>query len=131
MDKDEGHQEPPQFGGKPGEAVPAVDPADIKTVRQIQREVQARNPGKQIAAGFELLKHICTPGADIPAIGFRASIPWVINLMAPEQLARFSEDAVCRAAAKVPAEWVGVEVTRDGLPFDMNEFLRLCAEEPV
>jgi len=125
---DEGQRRPPQFGGKAGDPVPA-DPADIKTVRQIEREAQARHPGKQIATGIELLKRISTPGADIPAIGFRASFPGGINLMAPEPLARFSEDAVCRAAATVPAQWIGVGVVRQDPPLDVNEFLRLCGEE--
>jgi hypothetical protein len=52
----------------------------------------------------------------------------------PPQLARFTregqpDDAVFRAAAKVPAEWVGVGIVRESLPFDVNEFLRLCGEE--
>jgi len=128
MEPDFTEQQPPQFGGKPGEPVPAVDPADIKTVRQIQTEVQARNPDKQVAIGIEILKHACTPGADISAIAFRAMFPWMINQMAPQQLAPFTDDAICRAAATVPAEWVGVGVSLPGPPFDVNEFLRLCGE---
>ena len=43
--------------------------------------------------------------------------------------AAFTVPTICRAAAKVSAEWLGVGVVHSGLPFDMNEFLRLCAEE--
>jgi hypothetical protein len=32
-------QEPPPFGGKPGEPVPTVDPEDVKTVWQIMKDV--------------------------------------------------------------------------------------------
>jgi hypothetical protein len=39
------------------------------------------------------------------------------------------DDAVFRAVAKVPAEWMGVGIVRQGPPFDVNEFLRLCGEE--
>jgi hypothetical protein len=39
------------------------------------------------------------------------------------------DDAVFRAAAKIPAEWMGVGIVREGPPFDVNEFLRFCGEE--
>ena len=126
-------QGPPQFGGKPGETVPAVDPDDVRTAWQVEREVQARYPGKNIATGAELMKRACKPGANIQAVTYRV---WLVSLMteiAPEKLAPFThngkpDDAVFRAAAKVPAEWMGVGVAREGPPFDVTEFVRLCAE---
>ena len=81
-------KEPP-FGGKPGEPVPAVDPEDLKTVWQIGTDVQANHPGTQVAIGADLLKQACKPGADIQAVGYRASLVWMMSHMAPEQLARF------------------------------------------
>ena len=58
----------------------------------------------------------------------------MLSRLAPEQLAQFTrdgqpDDAVFRAAAKVPTEWMGVGIVREGPPFDVNEFLRLCEEE--
>jgi hypothetical protein len=127
-------QEPPRFGGKPGEPVPAVDPEDVKTVWQIGRDVQANHPGQNVAVGADLMKHACKPGANIDAVSYRSSLVWLVNQIAPEQLARFTregqpDDAVFHAAAKVPAEWMGVGMVRESLPFDVNEFLRLCGEE--
>jgi len=127
-------QEPPRFGGKPGEPVPAVDPQDVKTVWQIGREAQINHEGKNVAVGVDIMKHACKPGADIEAVSYRAAFAWLITQIAPEHLARFTregqpDDAVFRAAAKVPAEWIGVGIVQQGPPFDVNEFLRLCGEE--
>jgi hypothetical protein len=126
--------EPPRFGGKPREPVPAVDPEDVKTVWQIVRDAQANRPGQNVAVGVDLMKHACKPGADVEAVTYRSSLVWLITQIAPEQVARFTrdgqpDDAVFRAAAKVPVEWIGVGIVQQGPPFDMNEFLRLCGEE--
>jgi hypothetical protein len=126
--------EPPPFGGEPGEPVPAVDPDDVKTVWQIGRDVQASHPGQQVAVGVDVMKHACKPGADIEAVCYRASLLWMTTQTAPEHLERFTrdgqpDDAVFRAAAKVPAEWMGVGIVREGPAFDVNEFLRLCDEK--
>jgi hypothetical protein len=140
VDKALGHwlgeeaQGPPRFGGKPGEAVPAVDPEDVKTVWQVGRNAQANQGGKNVAVGFDLMKHSCKTGANIEAVTYRSWLVGLITQIAPEQLARFTregqpDDAVFRAAAKVPAEWMGVGIVRQGPPFDLNEFLRLCGEE--
>jgi len=129
-------QEPPRFGGKQGEPVPEVDPEDVKTVWQIGRDVEVNHPGKQVAVavGVSIMKQACKPGADIEAVSYRASFAWLISRVAPEHLARFTregqpDDTVFRAAAKVPAVWMGVGIVWQGPPFDLNEFLRLCGEE--
>jgi hypothetical protein len=139
MDEALGHSQdkkprvPSRFGGKEGEPVPAVDPDDVKTVWQIGRQTQASHPGKNVAVGFDLMRQACKPGADVEAVAYRESLAWLIDQIAPEQLAPFMregqpDDAVFRAAAKVPTEWMGVGVVREGPPFDVNEFLRLCGE---
>jgi hypothetical protein len=33
-------------------------------------------------------------------------------------------EPVFRAAAQVPMEWIGVGVVRQGLPFDLEDFMR-------
>jgi hypothetical protein len=131
---DEELQEPPRFGGKPGEPVPAVEPEDVKTVWQIGIDAQANHAGKNVAVGVDLMKGACKPGADIEAVSYRAWFVWVIAQVAPEHLARFTregrpDDVVFFAAAKVPAEWMGVGFVRQGPPFDVNDFLRLCGEK--
>ena len=126
-------QEPPRFGGKPGEPVPAVDPEDVKTVWQIGRDAQA-HAGKNVAVGADLMKRACKPGANIEAVTYRSWLIWLTEQIAPEQLARFTresqpDDAVFRAAGKITAKWMGVGIVHQGPPFDVNEFLRLCDEE--
>jgi hypothetical protein len=119
-------QEPSHFfGGKPGEPVPAVDPDDVKAVWKIQKDPTYPTGA---AAGIALFSQVCKPGADLHAVFYRSSFLWLITQMAPEQLERFTEEAMSRAAAKVPAEWMGVGIVRDGPPFDVNEFLALCGK---
>ena len=122
---------PPFFGLNPGEAVPEVDPEDLKTLWQEQQELQGRHPGKQVAMGRDLAEQICKPGADIPALGYRASMLWLLSQIARERFEPFTKDgqpidAAFRAAAKVPVEWMGEGFTTKA-PFDVDEFLRLCS----
>jgi hypothetical protein len=123
----------PAFGGEPGEPVPEVDPDDLKTIWEMGRDLQARYPGQQVATGIGIFEHACKPRANIEATHYRASLLSLMTLFASEQLTRFTEDgqlddAVFRAAAKVPMEWMGVGIVRQGPPFNMDEFLRLCGE---
>jgi len=124
----------PKFGGEPGEPVPEVDPEDIKSIWREQQELQARFPGEQVATGMGWGEQLCTPGANIQAVGYRTTLIWMMTQFAPEQIAPFLQndqptDGVFRAAAKVPLEWMGVGIVRQGPPFDMNEFVRLCGEK--
>ena len=47
---------PPSFRGNPGEPVPQVDPDDLKTFWQQSNVLQARNPGRNVAIGLEVMK---------------------------------------------------------------------------
>jgi hypothetical protein len=38
------------------------------------------------------------------------------------------DDVVFRAAAQIPMEWIGVGITRRGLPFDFDDFMRRVRE---
>jgi hypothetical protein len=124
-------QESRRLGGKPGESAPTVDPHDVKTVWEIGRDAHADHPGGGLFIGAELMKRACKPGADIQAVSYRAMLLGLIIQLASEHLTPFirdgqPDDAVFRAAAIVPAEWMGVGIQRQGPPFDVNEFLRLC-----
>ena len=125
-------QEPPPFGGKPGEPVPRVDPEDVKTVWQIGKDADDRHPGKSVAVGIELMRHACKTRTNIEAVSYRAGFLWIMSYIAPKDPRfmrdRQPDDAVFRAAATVPAEWMGVGIVRSGSPFDVEEFLRLCGE---
>jgi hypothetical protein len=124
--------EPPPFGGKPGEPVPTVDPEDVKTVWQIMKDADARHPGKNVAVGIDLMRRACRPGTNIESVSYRAGFLWMMSYIAPED-PRFTRDrqpdeAVFRAAAMVPAVWMGVGIVREAPPFDVKEFLWLCGE---
>jgi hypothetical protein len=120
-------QEPPQFGGEPGEPVPVVDPKDVRAVWELGREYQ----GQKTAIGVDLMRQACSQIANVEAVYYRSSLLWMMGQLAAEDLARFMQDGVpsdgvFHAAANVPCEWMGVGIVRKGPPFDVAEFLRLC-----
>ena len=121
------------FGGNPGEAVPEVDPDDLKAFWQEGGGLHASRPG--YAVGFEHMKAICKPGANAQAVCYRSSMIWVLNRVVQEQLAPWIKDeevsaAVFEAIATIPMEWLGPTV-REGLPFDVEEFFRRLKEGGV
>jgi hypothetical protein len=123
--------QPPKFGGNVGEPVPEVDPKDVQTVWKIQREIEERNPGQQVATGVSLLKAACKPDTNTEAVTYRASQLFLLRMIAPEQWAQLTSngqpsDSVFAAVAKVPMEWMGVGIVRQGPPFNFEEFLHLC-----
>src|SRR5215469_18421798 len=119
------------FGGSPGEPVPEVDPEDLKVLWREQQGLQARHPGKLGAMGFDVMKAICTPGANVGAVWYRSSMLWLLSQIARERFAAFTKDgqptdAAFRAAAKVPVEWMG-EGIKQQAPFDVDKFLWRCS----
>ena len=121
----------PRFGGEAGESVPEVDPDDLKAIWQIGEELQA-NPSTVKAVGVEVMKQACKPGANVEATCYRSSIIWMLTHVAQQQLAPWLRDGkvadpVFRVMASIPMEWVGSEV-KQGLPFDVEEFLRRLNE---
>jgi hypothetical protein len=124
------------LGGKPGEPVPEVDHEDAKAVWQ-----QYQDAGPNVAITCRVLALFCSPGADVPAVGYRCGQLDLLRLLsqqqgAPSELTEkiaplmkdgaFS-DAAFRAIAKVPMEWMEPGVIREGPPYDFDQFLKLCA----
>ncbi len=136
--------EAPLFGGKPGEPVPQVDPEDLKNVWQLQDEVKKRHPrGEHCAIDQSVIQRTCKPGANVQAVSYRAGLLRLILMpiaeglpsIAGEKLAPWIkdgrlDDAVFRAAAQTPMEWMGVGIIRKGPPFDVDEFMRRVRERP-
>jgi hypothetical protein len=127
-----------RFFGPPGAPVPKVDAEDVKAVWLLGRDIQARHPAKAgelraHAVGIEIFKAACKPGANIPAVSYRGMMLGMLIRHAPEQLAPWlkegnPDDAVFRAIAQVPMEWMGVGIVRNGLPFDTEDFMRRVNE---
>jgi hypothetical protein len=120
--------ERPSFGGKPGELVPRVDPDDLKTVWQFFKGSLERSEWP-VTTGADFLQRVCKPGADVQALSYRAMMLSLLIRHAQQQLAPRNtegelDDNVFRAAAEIPMEWIGVGITRRGLPFDVEDFMR-------
>jgi hypothetical protein len=123
------------FAGAPGEPVPEVDPEDVRAVWKlgVGRGMESGHPGGQRAIGVEVCRAACKPGADISAVCYRGMMLGLITRHAQDQLAPWINqgemgDAIFRAIAQVPMEWIGVGVTRHGLPFDFEDFMRRVCE---
>ena len=123
-------------GGNPGEAVPAVEAADLHSVWNTHQDIEAQHPGKAVAVGATLLEHVCSHGADIGAITYRSAMLQMLemcggDLLAPwRQSVHFHED-VFRVAARIPMKWMEVGVPQQGLPFDVNLFLQELSKESL
>jgi hypothetical protein len=126
--------ETPTFGGQPGTPVPEVDPADIKIVYSADCELQARHPGQTVAIGREVFKHICSPGANLPAVSCRTATIQLLEMILLDLLSEWRkgsqmDERVFLAAASIPLEWQKVGVVRHGLPFDVEAFMRRVREQ--
>lgn len=119
--------------------MPEVDTDDLKAVWRVCEEIQKENPGQQVGIGGDALRHVCKPGANMNAVWYRSMHLNALKLLAglqrsPEpEMAEVQEkiaavlkdgvtDATFNATAKIPMTW-----EMRGLPFDFDEFLRLCA----
>jgi hypothetical protein len=138
MDQDMEEQEQERirklFGfGRAGDEVPTVDPRDVQAIWKLSSDYEKEHPGTSGAIGIEILKNLCSPGANIAAISYRTQMMWVAEHASPEALAPWTkdeqlDDAVFHAIAEVPMEWISVGAPRRGLPFDVDDFLHRVRE---
>jgi hypothetical protein len=56
------------FGESPEGLIPVVHPADLRSVWEMQREVQACRPGQHTSISAEFYKRACSPGANVGAV---------------------------------------------------------------
>ena len=108
---------------------PAVNPDDLKKVWQFCGDFEARNPGQCGSIGSTVYQSVCSPGADVASVWYRASMLWVLKEMMPEQLAYWThdghlDDAVFEVAATFPMQKMKTSVVREGSPFDVEEFVK-------
>jgi hypothetical protein len=120
------------FGESPEGLIPAVDPADLRSVWKMQREVQERAPGGHAAIlSDELYKRACSPGANIGAVWFRTAMLGMLEMFG--MLAAWIQegviaDAVFQVAATFPMKGIAIGTPREGFPFDVQEFLSQVAK---
>jgi hypothetical protein len=119
------------FGyGRAGEPVPVVDPEDVKVVWEIGQESVKDHPQGNVAIGMEIFRRACKPAANVPAVTYRTGQIGILKLIQPDVIDPLLHDkleAVFRAAAEIPMEWIGAGGRR-GLPFDPDDFVRRVRE---
>jgi hypothetical protein len=127
--EDKGEQ-PPDLWKSEGDEVAAVDPADLRAVWNLMRNVQARNatPGQCTSISVGGYERVCSPGADVTAVWFRAAMLGMLQ-MTGDLLTPWTHDgdfdgAVFSVAASLPMKKMPVGVPQQGLPFDVQEFVK-------
>jgi len=122
-------------GGTPGEDVPTVDVADLKSVWSIYRDMEARNPGKQFGVDIDIIRGACSAGADIGAITYRCAMLGILEMLSAERLVSWRANeflaAVLKVAATIPMKWMETGVPQSGLPFDVDAFFQEVRKEPT
>ena len=116
--------------------VPAVDPADLKSVWAIQTDSETLASGEHFAIGVDLYERACSPGADVRAVFIRVSMLQMLKSMSesggvisPWLHHGKPDDAVFKVAATFPMIRMQPGVRRRGLPLDVEELIRQIREE--
>jgi hypothetical protein len=111
--------------------VPAVDPADMKSICRMGREslaaAQAAGSTGGHAVGMSAYKSVCSPEANVTAAWYRVSMLGLCEQMGlfpgSKRDGDFTE-AVYRVAATFPMRKMEMDVTYQGPPFDVDEFVK-------
>src|ERR1700730_4890286 len=88
-----------------GGSVPRVEPADLRSMWTMQREIQALHPGQQIAIPADAYQRACGAEADVRALYERVSHLWILQeagVLASWQRDGVPDDAVFHVAATIP-----------------------------
>jgi hypothetical protein len=117
-----------RIGAEWGELVPVVSPSDLRSVWKMMRDAQNK-PGECRAVSSELFERVCSEGADVQAVWWRAGMLEALNHIRPETLRSYRkngefEDNVFLVAATIPMKNIEVGIPHHGLPFDLDGFLR-------
>ena len=118
------------LGDNPEGPIPPADPADLRSVWKMQREVQASSPGKNVVISVEMYERVCSLGANIGAVWFRTSLIGVLEMLGmlkPWINEGVVADAVFQVAATFSVNGMAIGVPREGLPFDVQEFISQVA----
>lgn len=123
--------EPPDMwaGSGDGDSVAAVSPEDLRSVWKLIQETKAQHPGGCVSIGNTVYQSVCSPGADVMAVWYRASMLSMFQIIPEFPLNKWThdgefDDAVFQVAATFPMENILAGVTREGLPFDLEEFVK-------
>jgi hypothetical protein len=94
----------------------------------MQRDAQAKAPNQQMALSIQLYERACSAGADIQAVWHRAAMLQLlagpIGLLSRWLRDGELDDAVIRVAATFPMKRMSVGAVYQGLPLDVQEFIK-------
>jgi hypothetical protein len=114
-----------------GGSVPPIEPADLRSVWTMQREIQALHPGQQMMISAEKYKQACGPEADVRAVYERVSHLWMlqeVGVLATWLHDGVPDDAVFHVAATIPMSRMQIGVAYQQPPFDLEEFIKQIEE---
>lgn len=122
----------PDFWRSKGD-VAAVAPADLRAVSAMVRDIQTTMAGQHSSIDIRAFQSACSPGADVMAVWYRASMLGLLQMIPGGPLTPWThdgelDDAVFQVAATFQMKNMGVGVVHDGLPFDVEEFLKQIGE---
>ena len=118
------------FFGARGNDVTAVNSDDLRNVWKMMRDLQARAPACQSGSfSSGLYENACSPGANVVAVWYRASILEVLQMVPGNPLMPWThgdelDDAVFQIAATFPMKKLPVGLVKNALPFDVQELVK-------
>jgi hypothetical protein len=111
-----------------------VDPSDLKSVWNKQRELIAQYGGQQMVIAPSIFSDVCTPGANVTAVWYRVGILQMldkaVNLL-PANMPPDVQDAVLRVVARFPMKPMEIGVVYEGLPLDVEGFMKQLEQEVI
>jgi hypothetical protein len=110
-----------------------VEPSDLKSVWKMTEERRNRSDrNEHTATDVQVFAQVCSPGANVMAVWYRASMLGMLvqsaGLLAPE-LPHEAKDAVFNVAARFPIKFMVPGVVHEGLPMDVQEFMKQVEDE--
>jgi hypothetical protein len=106
--------------------IPPVNPADLRSVEAVQRDVRSRFPGKQVLMDNDAWKRACGPGADLFAMFYRIAFLEMLadrGLLSPWLHNGELDDAVFKVFATFPVKRIQ-KGGQEGFPFDIQELTK-------
>lgn len=115
----------PDFFDDDSGDVATVAPADLSAIWKFTRE-QNQNmlAGQRVRIGLGTYERLCSPGAKVKAVWYRASMIGMLDMMLPGWMGQTDIEKVAALAATFPMKKMKVGVVHEGPPFDLRQFLK-------
>jgi hypothetical protein len=116
--------------------IPVVDPADVKALWQLQKNLKAKY-GQPVSIAIDTVATACSPGAVPWAVGYRLGMLTMLRMLwaggrfelPAELLNNNPSDAVFKALATSPMNGIEPGSNLQGPPLDLQEFIKLIQKE--